>query len=576
MVKWESKKIGDVLILLNGLIVAVILYQLGAFYFFRIDLTEEKRYTIKQPTKELLRNLEDDVYIEVYLEGDLNAPWRRLRNAVEETLEEFRVYSDNKIHYSFNDPAKAVGKNAQQDFMALLSSKGIQPLNVIDNKDGQRSEKLVFPGALISYAGVEKGVMLLKGDRTKGSEEVLNQSVESIEFELANAIQSLSATDRKLIGFVKGHGELDSLHTASLRNSLSESYDVLAVDLNKMPLPGEYDLLVIAKPTLQFKDVDKFALDQYLLKGGKLLLLLDRLDARMDSASIENYFALTYPDILDDQLFHYGVRINQNLIQDLVAVRYPIVTGVLNGKPQITPIEWPFFPLVNHYADHPVTRHLDMTALKFASSLDSVKARGIRKTPLLLSSQYSRSLTAPVKVSVGDLRKEKPENFSQGPFVLAYLLEGKFSSAYKNRFLPEGVDSTGFKKEGIASKIIVVADGDMARNDINPRNGQPQPLGYDAFSKLTFANQDLLRNMIAYLTDDSGLISARNKEVKVRPLDKEKIKNDRVFWQAVNLILPIVLILIFGMIKAYLRKRKYGSFNLVNLNSSKADAADQK
>jgi ABC-2 type transport system permease protein len=226
----------------------------------------------------------------------------------------------------------------------------------------------------------------------------------------------------------------------------------------------------------------------------------------------------------------------------------------------MTPIEWPFFPLVNHYADHSVTRHLDMTALKFASSIDSVKAIGIRKTPLLFSSGYSRNLAAPVKVSVADLRKEKTENFSEGPFVFAYLLEGKFSSLYKNRFLPEGLDSTGFKADGIPSRLIVVADGDLIRNDINIRTSQPLALGFDSFSGYTFANQELVRNMIAYLSDDSGLISARNKDVKVRPLDKEKIKNNRLLWQSFNLVIPIIVIVFFGIAKAHVRRQKFGKF----------------
>ncbi len=560
MVKWESKKIGDLLLLANGLVLAVVLSQLGTFYFFRIDLTEEKRYTIKQPTKDLLQSLDDDVYVEVYLEGDLNAPFRRLRKAVGETLEEFRVYSNNKVHFSFINPATAVGQSAQREFMASLAAKGIQPTNIIDNKDGQRSEKLVFPGALISYSGVEKGIMLLKGDRAKGSEEVLNQSIEGLEFELANAIQSLSVVDRKKIGFVTGHGELDSLQTASLENNLLESYDVFNIHIDKEFPLREYDVLVVSKPTRSFSESDKYAIDQFLLRGGKLLLLIDPLNASMDSASSENYFALPYQTGLEDQLFHYGVRINQDLVQDRVSLRYPVVTGNLNGKPQMTPIEWPFFPLINHYADHPVTRNLDMSALKFVSSIDSVKAVGIRKTPLLFSSGYSRNLTAPVKINVADLRKEKPEAFSEGPFVLAYLLEGKFSSLYKNRFLPDGVDSSGFKADGVYSKLIVVSDGDLARNDINFRTGQPQPLGFDSFSGYTFSNQELIRNMVAYLADDSGLIGARNKEVKVRPLDKEKIKNSRMMWQSINLALPILAIILFGILKAYMRKRKYGSF----------------
>ncbi len=562
MVKWNNKKWGDLLVFANGLVLAIIFNQLATLYFFRLDLTEEQRYTIKSPTRELLNNLDDDVYIEVYLEGNINAGFQRLHKAVRETLEEFRVYSHNKIRYSFVNPAAAAGQNAQQEFMMALAANGIQPMNVIATKDGQRTEKIVFPGALVSFGGAETGVMLVRGNRAEGSDEVLNQSIEGLEFEFANAIDKLSNVDRRKVGLIQGHGELDSLHMASLYASLLESFDVVKTRLDQHVLT-DFDVLVLAKPTQVFSEQDKYRLDQYLMKGGKLLLLLDQLDASVDSASRENYFARPYTLGLEDQIFHYGARINQDAVQDLFSLRFPVITGMLNGKPQMSPIEWPFFPLINQYADHPITRNLDATSLKMASSIDTVKATGIRKTPLLFSSIYARKVMSPVRVNVNDLRKEiRKENFSAGPIVMAYLLEGKFTSVYRNRFLPEGIDTTGFRKQGVLAKIIVVGDGDLARNEINPRTGQPQPLGLDNFSGTTFANLELIMNMVAYLSNDSGLINARNKEVKIRPLDKEKIKNNRWKWQIINLALPIVLLVLLGILKTYLRKRKYGSFEM--------------
>lgn len=557
MVKWESKRLGDMLMLASGIMLAVVMNQLGAFYFFRADLTEEKRYSIKPPTRELLMNLDDDVYVEIFLEGDLNSGFRRLRKATQETLEEFSVYSGNKVHYKFTDPSAAVGQNARNEYMAMLASKGIQPTNVIDNRNGQRIEKLVFPGALVSYAGEESGVMLLKGNRSQRSEEVLNQSIEGIEFEMANAIQKLSTTNRKKVGLLTGHGELDSLHIAGFRTALSDSYDVFKTELSNKNLLASLDLLIIAKPERSFSELDKYKLDQYILRGGHVLFLIDRLRVNIDSVSRDDYFALPYSLGLDDQLFRYGVRINPDLVQDRLALRYPVITGVLNGKPQMTPIEWPFMPLINRYTESPMTRNLDLTMLKFANSIDTVKASGIRKTPLLFTSEYARRLTAPVKVAVGDLRSDKPENFTEKFIPLAYLLEGKFTSLYKNRFLPESIDSTGFVSEGVNSKIIVIADGDIARNEISGRSGQPQELGLDGFSGYTFANKDLLMNMVTYLVDGSGLINARNKEVKIRPLNKERIRDERLTWQLINLMLPVTLMGAFGILKVYLRKKRY-------------------
>ena len=562
MVNWkQSKKIGDLLLLANGLVLILLLNGLASFYFFRIDLTEEKRYTIKPQTKDLISKLDDEVFVEVFVEGDLNPGFKRFQKSIRETLEEFRIYSNNKINFIFTDPNQAVGEKARNEFMAELNSKGISPMNVIENKDGQRVEKFVFPGALVSYGGFESGVMLLKGSRAQGSQEVLNQSIENIEFELGNAIYKLINTNRKKIGLVKGHGELDSLQLASFNTALLEQYDVYKTDLSKQKSIENYSALIIAKPRSEFSEVEKYRLDQHLMKGGKILFLLDRLDANMDSASSENYFAFPYNLNLDDQLFKYGVRINPDLIQDRVSGKYPIVVGNAGNRPQMMQLEWPFFPLINQYAEHPITRNMDAVQTKFISSIDTVKAIDVKKTPLLFSSPYSRKLTAPVKIGVNDLRRQlKEESFTAGKIPIAYLLEGQFTSLFKNRFAPEGTDTVGFESKSINTKIIVVADGDIARNDINPRENKPQQLGYNPFTRYTFANQDLLLNMIGYLTDEDGLIKARNKEVKIRPLDKTKIKDNRVYWQTINIILPLVVLISFGLILTYLRKRKYSNF----------------
>ncbi len=560
--KWLSKRsTSDLLLLANGVALIILFNMVGAHYFFRLDLTEEKRYSIKEPTKDLLKNLSDEVYVEVFLEGELNPSFKRLRNSIEETLTEFQIYSNHKVQFEFTDPSSAMSQKSRNEFMTGLAAKGIQALPVIESKDGERSEKIIFPGALISSGGFETGVMLFKGNRTLGSQEVLNQSIEGIEFELANAIYKISNTNRKRVGIVKGHGELDSLDIASFNNALLDQYDVFDVTIDSKPAIDTYDVLVLAKPRSGFSESEKYKLDQYLMNGGKLLLLLDRLDAVMDSASHENYYAFPYDLRLNDQLFKYGVRVNPDLVQDRNASKYPVVTSVVNNRPQIMQMDWLFFPVINQYADHPITRNLDAILTKFVSSIDTVKAIGVHKTPLLYSSDYSRKIAAPVKVSVSDLRKNvNPEAFSEGRIPVAYLLEGEFTSLYKGRFIPEGSDPNIFLEKSRSTKIIVVADGDIVRNDVNPRNGQPQQLGFDPLTQYTYANEDLLRNMIAYLIDENGLITARNKEVKIRPLDKEKIRNNRAYWQSINLVLPLVVVALLGLLIPYLRKRRYSNF----------------
>lgn len=560
MVNWNSRQLGDILLFLNGIALVLLVNIVFSSLFFRLDLTEEKRYSVKPQTRDLLRSLDDDVYIEVFLEGDLNAEFRRLQKSVAETLEEFRIYSGNKIRYSFTDPNQAKGQRAQEEFIKELSSKGIQPTNVISNSNGQRIEKLVFPGLLISYGGMETGVTLLKGNKAGSPAEEINQSIEGVEFEVARAISKLFNTDRKAIGMVTGHGELDSLEIASIKNDMLEEFDVFRTKLSDENI-SRFNVLVIAKPTRQFSAADKFALDQYIMRGGSVLFLIDKLDASMDSASREDYFALPYNLDLDDQLFKYGVRINPDLVQDKTAGFYPVVTSQRGGKPQFTVMDWPFFPLVNHYADHPVTRNLDAVLTRFTSSIDTVKANGIRKTPLILTSAQSRTLMAPVKVSVNDLRRPLADaEYSQSFVPVGYLLEGKFSSLYKNRFLPDGVVKEDFREESIPTKIIVIGDGDIIRNDVNFRTRQPRPLGFDPSTNYTFANRDLLLNAMAHLTQDDGLIQVRDKQVKIRPLDKARIKDGHVRWQIINLVMPLGILICYGLIRAVWRRKRFAGF----------------
>jgi ABC-2 type transport system permease protein len=561
MVTWKSKKLGDLLVLANGLCFLLLLNVLSKAWFFRVDMTQEQRYSIQAPSRELLSSLEDVVYVEVFLEGDLNASLRRLRNAIGETLEVFDSYAARGVQFRFTDPATAQSQKAQSEFAQELAAKGIQMLPVVETRDGQRVEKIVFPGALITYQGMETAVMLFKHNQARNYQEVVNQSIEGLEYELASAIQRLSTIERKRIGFLTGHGELDEQETASLRSALIDRYDVIDITLAGRLNPLDCQVLVIAKPATKFSEQEKYFLDQYILNGGRMIVGLDQMDASMDSASRDDYFAFPLETGLMDQLFRYGARVNLDLVQDRVAARYPVVTGMVDNKPQMMQTEWPFFPLINQYGQHPTTRNLDAVMTRFISSIDTVRADGVQKTPLMFTSPYARKSTAPVKVSINDLRRNvDPSTFAEGPIPVAYLLEGSFSSLYRNRFAPQGIDTTGFKRVGAPSKIIVIGDGDLFRNDINPRNRKPQQLGLDPFSGYVFANQDLLLNMVSFLADENGLITARNREIRLRPLNKEKIRVERAQWQVLNLGLPLLFLVAFGVVRRYWRSRRYAQF----------------
>ncbi len=561
MVDLNSRRLGDLLTLFIGITAIVLTNIIASRSFYRFDLTEEGRYSIKPATKAMLRELDDVVYVEVYLAGELNAGFKRLQRSIRETLEEFRVYSGDNIQYTFSDPGAALSESARGQFMQDLMARGIQPTNVIDQEEGQRVEKLIFPGAVISYGGVEEGVMLLGGNRAATAEEKLNQSIEGVEFELASAIRRLTTLERKKIGLVRGHGEMDSLEVESFNLTLVSNYEVDEVRLAREDLQS-FDALIIARPTSPFSEQDKFYLDQYLMKGGRLMLLIDRLQTNMDSASSESNFAFPYELNLDDQLFKYGVRVNIDLVQDNSAAFYPVNIGNVGDQPQIRQMKWWFYPIINRFGDHPVTNNMDGILGKFVSTIDTVRATSVKKTPLLFTSDYSRTVTAPVRVSVTDLRKNlTPEMLDRSALPVAWLLEGRFESVYRNRFKPEGVREEGFADASISEgKLLIVGDGDIARNEISPGTGRPQPLGFYPFAPAEFANEDFLMNALSYMLDEDGIITARNKEIRIRPLNKVKTDREKLKWQTINLVLPIVLVILYGVARFYLRKRKYTGF----------------
>lgn len=541
-----------------GIAGLLLLNFLAQQYFFRLDLTEEKRYTIAPATKEMLSKLEEDVEVTIYLEGDINAGFKRLQKSVEETLEEFQVYAGGDLTYRFVNPLDAVAPNQRQEFFVELAGMGIEPTRVFDEEDGQRMQKLIVPGAVISHQGKEVGVMLLNGSRSEGAQEALNQSIENVEYELANGIRRIVAAEKKIVGLLQGHGELEGKELSSLRNIISEFYQVQQINITQLSSIPDVAVLMVNKPKERFSREDKYKLDQYIMRGGKVMFFIDPLFIEMDSIGENGSIAFPYDLNLDDMLFRYGVRINKTLVQDIKSGVYPFVVGEVGGQPQIAPLQWPFFPIVNRYGDHPTVKNMDALFLQFVSNVDTVLADGIKKTPLVFTSEYSRVLQTPMIVDLMELREApRPERFDDGPQAIAYLLEGKFTSVFKNRMLPDIASSSSFREQSEPSKIVVVADGELVRNEIDRETAEPLPLSYDPISDQNFANEEFIINTLSYLTDENGLINARAKEIQIRPLDQVKIERQATTWQMINLLLPIVLILIFGFLKAYLRKRKY-------------------
>jgi ABC-2 type transport system permease protein len=402
------------------------------------------------------------------------------------------------------------------------------------------------------------GVMLLKGNKAANSQERLNQSVEGVEYELIATIEKLVNIDRKRIAMIHGHGELDSIDIASIKQTLLESYDVFDVDLpSKMSLE-DYDGIVIAKPLKPFSESDLYKIDQFVMRGGKAIFLIDMLDVSLDSISSEGSIGYPLHTNLDGILFKYGIRINKDYLLDLNSGGFPVVVGNLGDNPQVQLMPWPFYPIITNYTDHPVVRNLDAVYLRFTSSIDTVGAPGIRKTPLMFTSPYSKSAGTPVKVSLNDLRKQmSPEIFNEGSQPVAYLIQGKFTSLYQNRFIPEGFDQNDFIAQSESTSVVVCSDGDLIRNEINNTTGMPYDLGYDPYLQAEFANADFILNALSFLMDEDGVILSRNREITIRPLDKVRAENEKLKWQLINLVIPIILVILFGILRHYLRKKKY-------------------
>lgn len=558
MVKSNAKMWESLLKFAIGIVLILLLNVIASKYILRYDLTEEKRYSITDATENMLDKLDDVVYVDVYLAGDLPAGMKRLKAAIRERLDEFKIYSNNNIQYKFIDPSQATSEKARNEFYRNLAQKGLQARRLFDNADGKRTEKIIFPGAIITYGEREKVVSFLKG---AGGQAAINQSIEGVEYELASGIRALTNDERKKIGLIKGHGESDSLSLAGLTNVLLEEYNVYNVNVSEKEAIEGYDAIIISKPKKAFSAQEKYKIDQYIMMGGNALFFIDQLYVDIDSALNQGTFALPIDVNLDDMLFKYGVRINRDLVQDLSSGVVPVIVNMIGDQPDIQNFEWPFFPIVNQFSKHPIVKNSDAIYTKFISTIDTVKADGITKTPLLFSGKYSRKLGAPLMVSLNDIRNINKENFKNNtPFPLAYILEGEFSSLYKNRILPIGMSKSSFVKKGKPAKVLVVSDGDLIENEFSMKNGQPVEIGYSEFMRKKFANEAFIKNALQYMTDNEGIIMARSKEIKMRSLDKIKVQEERFFWQVLNIGLPLLLLLLFGVLKYFLRKRKYSNF----------------
>jgi len=560
--KHRSTRRNNIIQLVASLIIVIAMNIISSFVFTRFDLTAEKRYSISKATKKMISELDDIVFVQVYLDGEFPAGFKRLRNATRELLDEFRAYSKN-IQYEFINPSdKANGANVEETYK-LLVEKGLQPTNVQFRSDNANSQQIIFPGAIVKYKGRERPVQLLKDQLGLGAESVINNSIQSLEFNLATAINSLTQVAKHRIAFLEGNGELNENEVADISIELSQFYHVLRIPINhKLNSLDGIKTLIIAKPQNYFDEKDKFIIDQYVMNGGKVLWLIDPVFASMDSLQTSNEtLGVSFSLNIDDMLFKYGVRLNPNLLMDLKAAPIPITTGYVGNRPQMSLLPWYFFPMVSPVSSHPIVKNLNALKTEFVSSIDTIKVDGVKKTYLLHTSDYTRVVRTPARISL-DIMQSPPDEklYNQKSVPFAVLLEGTFESLFANRMASEIVESKeiGFKDVSKPTQMIVVADGDIIKNQIG-QGGRPMPLGYDRYSGQSFGNKDFILNAVNYLTDDSGLLEARSKEIQLRLLDKTKVDKLRIGIQIANLLLPVLLVIVFGLIQFFQRKRRYAS-----------------
>lgn len=535
-------------------------------FFFRIDLTKEKRFSLGDASKKLAEKVTEPLYIKVFLEGEFPAGFKRLSKSSKEMLDEFAAYSHGNIQYEFIDPFLDANAKKTEDIIVELGNKGIQPTNVQIKKEDEFAQKIIIPGALAYYKGVEYPMNFLKSQFGQDPEEVINSSIELLEYEIANTLRKATQEKTKKIAIIEDHGELGRWEMAEAQAMLSQFYEVERLPLS-IQVPqrlNDFAGIIIAKPTKEISEFDKFKIDQYIMNGGKVLWLIESQLAEIDSLQNENIFvSTTYPTHVDDMLFKYGIRINANIIQDLQCNGIPILSGLKDGVPQQKLLPWPFYPVAPGAENNSIVKGIEPVWFQFASSIDTLANPDIKKTVLFQSSPYSRVLAAPARVDLNTARLDlQPEMFrrnSNGNFIMGVLLEGKFISNFRYRFDASKTPDMPFKDFVENNKMIVISDGDVIRNQVKKSTGEVFPLGYDRYTRETFGNKKLIQNCIDYLCDDSGIIEIRSKEIKLRLLDKGKVKKERNFWTMINIGLPIALILLFGFINKWIRKRKYAA-----------------
>ncbi|MEQ8909029.1 MAG: gliding motility-associated ABC transporter substrate-binding protein GldG [Vicingaceae bacterium] len=576
----NKNKRKDIVGFLISLAILILVNFIGSFAFLRLDLTSENRYSISEPTRELLNSLEEDLYVQVYLEGDFPASFKRLRNETREMLDEFQAYSGGHLDFEFINPSANPDMKERDKIYKNLYELGLRPTDLEIKDDDGVSQKVIWPGAVVSYKGNQIPIQLLKSQFGAPPQVVLNQSIESLEYELASAIKKVSNPDLRKIAMIQGHGELDKFETADIVGSMREFYEVERVLLNgnltalserifaskdssEMRVVNRFDAAIVAGPDSAFSEKDKFILDQFVMYGGKLIWLVDGAIADMDSLrnkKSSTFLAMPKDLNLQDQFFEYGVRINQDLVQDMQAAPIPAVSGQYGTQAKTQLFPWLYYPLMFSKNNHPINKNLDVVKADFASSIDLVGGSFLEKSVILSTSKYTKLLKTPTRVSMNMLSFNPPkEQFTKQNVPIGVLVEGEFKSIYRNRLTSKIVKAgeIQYKEKSPKNQMVFISDGDLIKNRYNKNTNQYYALGFDRYTNQFYGNKDFFMNILSYLLDDSGLILSKTKSFKIRMLNTQLVKQNRLLVQVLNTALPILVIILIGLLLHYLRRKKY-------------------
>ncbi len=546
---------------LLAILIFVVATSLVSKIHLKLDLTEDQRYTLTEAAIETALKPKGEITVDVLLGGELPPEFTRLRVETDQILREFSAIN-SMIHFQIVDPLE--NEEESETIIRELQSFGLTPANITIEENARVSQEIFFPWAIVSHKNKTVKVPLLRNKLGATMEDRVSLSVQNLEYAFADAFAKLAMEEKKKIAVLRGNGELDDLYIADFLSSLKEYYNLGVITLDSSATNAEklfkqlssYDLAIIAKPTEPFTEEEKYLLDQYMVKGGKTLWLVDKVAIELDSLFNEKGSSLAYPRELnlDDLFFRYGVRINPVLVDDMYATQIVLATGDGNNT-QYNPVPWTYHPMVFSRDNHPINKNMEALRLQFANSIDTL-SNSYRKTILLRSSPLSKTDGTPKIISLDKISEDiDKQNFNDGDKPLAVLVEGDFVSAYANRIEPLSLE--GAQKKGKENKMILVADGDLIKNQV--RNNLPLELGYDKWTNNYYGNKDFLVNSVNYLLDESGLINIRNKMVKIPLLDEEKIEQHKRKWQLINIGVPMALVFLFAVFFAYTRKRKFAA-----------------